>query len=113
MANLHTTDKFKCFVADLPDEHYSEQEVPDWMFPFAEAETLTDCSSFAVVWRLKSFTFYKLSPQASDFTCTVTEFPGVTVTIPHSSVPSSENFSVTIKVKICFIKLNHQKISQY
>ena len=86
-----------CSAVDIPDEHYSEQEVPDWMFPFAEAETVTACSSFAVIWRLKSFTFYKLSPQ-TDFTCTVSEFPRVGVTIPHSSVPSSEHFSVTIKV---------------
>ena len=73
------------------------------MFPFAEAETVTNCSSFAVIWRLKSFTFLQRSPLASDFTCTVTEFTGVSVTIPHSSVPSRENFSVTIKVMICLI----------
>lgn len=89
-----------CSAADIPDGHNSKQEVPDWMFPFAEAETVTACSSFAVIWRLKSFTFHKLSPQTSDFTCTVSEFPGVSVTIPHSSVPSSENFSVTLKVTI-------------
>ena len=95
-----------CYSATdiVPDEHYSEQEVPDWMFPFAEAETVTACPSIAAIWRLKSFTFYKLAPETSDFTCTVTEFPGVSVTIPHSSVPSSENFSVTIKVTICFIQ---------
>ena len=89
-----------CSAADIPDEHYNKQEVPDWMFPFAEAETATSCSSFAAIWRLKSFTFHKLSPETSDFTCTVSEFPGVSLTIPHSSVPSSENFSVTIKVTI-------------
>ena len=100
MANWHNLTNLSCSAADIPDEHYSEQEVPDWMFPFAEAETVTACSSFAVIWRLKSFTFYKLSPQVSDFTCTVTEFRGVSVTIPHSSVPSSENFSLTIKVTI-------------
>ena len=94
-----------CSAIDIvQDEHYSKQEVPDWMFPFAETETVTGGSSFAVIWRLKSFTFYKLVPQTSDFTCTVSEFPGVSVNIPHSSVPPSENFSVTIKVTIWFIK---------
>lgn len=78
--------------------------MPDWMFPFAEAE-ITDCSSFAVIWRLKSFTFYTSPSQATEFTCTVTEFPGLCVTIPRSSLPTSEDFSVTIRVNICFIKL--------
>ena len=90
-------------VADLPDKHCRGQKVPDWMFPFAEAET-TNCSSFAVIWRLKSFTFYKSPSQVTELTCTVPEFPGLCVTIPQSSLPASEHFSVTVKVAICFVK---------
>lgn len=84
------------FAAGLCDKSRTK-DVPDWLFPFAEAEA-TRCYSFAVIQRLKSFTFYKASSETTEFTCTVAEFPSVSVTIPQSPVPASEEFSLTIKV---------------
>ena len=92
------------FIADIPDEHGRKEVVPDWLFPFAEAK-ITTYSSFAVIWRLKSFTFPGSSSTTTDFTCTVPDYPGVSVSTPWSAVPESANFSLTLKVRIFQCKL--------
>ena len=88
---------FCSLITDLEEGH---RIFPEWMYPFAEAEIsdITDCSLFATIWRLRSFTFSKPSSGALEFNCTVTEFPGVSVTVPESCVPVNEDFSLTVKV---------------
>ena len=86
----------------MHDEHFGEEEVPGWLFPFAEAQ-ITSWSSFAVVWRLKSVTFHR-PPSTSPFSCTLPGHPGVSVTIPQSSFPSSESFALTVKVTYVFFE---------
>nr|XP_058941441.1 uncharacterized protein LOC131769742 [Pocillopora verrucosa] len=85
--------------SDIKDEHSSVEEFPDWLFPFAEAE-ITRFSSFAVVWRLKSFTFKSPSTLSSSFPCILSDHPGVSVTLPVSSLPTGKTFALTVKLHL-------------
>ncbi|KAL9961847.1 hypothetical protein ACROYT_G030874 [Oculina patagonica] len=74
--------------------------VPNWLFPFAEAAcTITRHSSFGAIWRLKSFIFPKPTSVFPEFTCIVPDFPDVSVAIPWNSVPTVEDFYLTLKVQ--------------
>ena len=88
-----------CFTLDIKDEHSSVEEFPDWLFPFAETE-ITRFSSFAVVWRLKSFTFENPSTLSSSFPCILSDHPRVSVTFPESSLPTGKTFALTVKVLV-------------
>ena len=73
--------------------------VPNWLIPYAEAPcSITRHSSFAVIWRLKSFHFSRHTSLSPEFTCVVPEYPDVSVTIPCNSVPADQDFRLTIKV---------------
>ena len=79
----------------------AKSTVPNLRLPFAEAIcTIARHSSFAAIWRLKSFIFRKLKPVTPEFTCTVPDYPDVSVSIPWNSVPAIEDFWLTLKVKI-------------
>ena len=66
-------------------------------FPFSEAK-VTCCSAFAVICRLKSYTYSTHGLQKQDFICRVPEYPDVTVTIPASVVHKNGDFQLTLKV---------------
>ena len=73
--------------------------VPKWLFPFAQAVcTKSAVSSFAAVWRPKSFTFSRSTTVGPELTCIVPDFPDVSVQIPQSCVPVNQDFCVTIQV---------------
>ena len=55
-------------------------------------------TSFAAIWRLKSFVFRKTKNLSSKFICTVPDYPNVCVSIPWNSVPDNADFSLTLKV---------------
>ena len=92
-------------ITDIKDEHSGVDEFPDWLFPFAEAE-ITSFSSFAVVWRLKSFTFKNPSTLSSSFPCILSDHPGVSVTFPESSLPTGQTFALTVKVVVHYFYQN-------
>ena len=79
------------------------EEFPDWLFPFAEAE-ITSFSSFAVVWRLKSYTFKNPWTLSSSFL--LSDHPGVSVSFPESSFPTGQTFALTIKVVVHYFYQN-------
>ena len=79
--------------------HAETSTVPKWLFPFAQAVcTKSAVSSFAAVWRPKSFTFSRGTAVGPELTCIVPDFPDVSVQIPQSCVPFNQDFRVTIKV---------------
>ena len=79
--------------------HAETSTVPKWLFPFAQAVcTKSAVSSFAAVWRPKSFTFSRGTAVGPELTCIVPDFPDVSVQIPQSWVPFNQDFRVTIKV---------------
>ena len=79
--------------------HAETSTVPKWLFPFAQAVcTKSAVSSFAAIWRPKSFTFSRGTAVGPELTCIVPDFPDVSVQIPQSWVPFNQDFRVTIKV---------------
>ena len=79
--------------------HAETSTVPKWLFPFAQAVCAKSAvSSFAAIWRPKSFTFSRGTTVGPELTCIVPDFPDVSVQIPQSCVPFNQDFSVTIKV---------------
>ena len=79
--------------------HAETSSVPKWLFPFAQAVCAKPAvSSFAAIWRPKSFTFSRGTAVGPELTCVVPDFPDVSVQIPQSCVPVNEDFCVTIKV---------------
>ncbi|XP_022798994.1 uncharacterized protein LOC111337037 [Stylophora pistillata] len=85
---------------DLETWHASEKaDVSDWPQLVEATCTLSRCSSFAAIWRLKSFTFSRHTSVAPQFTCVVPDFPDIRVEVPLSSVPADQDFALTIKVQ--------------
>ncbi|XP_027046688.1 uncharacterized protein LOC113674409 [Pocillopora damicornis] len=85
---------------DLETWHASEKpEVSDWPQLVEATCTPSRFSSFAVVWRLKSFTFTSGTLVAPQFTCVVPDFPDIRVEVPLGSVPVDQDFTLTIKVQ--------------
>ncbi|XP_066019524.1 uncharacterized protein [Pocillopora verrucosa] len=85
---------------DLKTWHASEKpEVSDWPRLVEATCTLSKCSSFAAIWRLKSFTFTRCTSVAPQFTCIVPDFPDICVEVPLSSIPDDQDFTLTIKVQ--------------
>ncbi len=80
------------FTADIQDDPSSKPEIP-----FAEAKVKC-CSAFAVICRLKSYTYSTPADDDRDFTCIVHEFPDVSVSIPASVVHENKEFQLTLKV---------------
>ena len=79
--------------------HAETSTLPRWLFPCAQAVSKKSrVSSFAAIWRPKSFTFSRGTAVGQEFTCFVPDFPDVSVQIPQSCVPVNQDFCVTIKV---------------
>ena len=79
--------------------HAETSTVPRWLLPFAQAVgTKSGVSSFAAIWRPKSFTFSRGTAVGPGMTCIVPDFPDVSVQIPQSCVPVNQDFCVTIQV---------------
>ena len=54
------------------------------------------CSTFAVVCRVKCYTYSALENR--DLNCIVEEYPNVSVTIPMSVVNANKDLQLTLKV---------------
>ena len=80
------------FIADAQCDLHSTPRIP-----FSEAK-VTCCSVFAVICRLKSYTYSTHGQRKEDFTCRIPEYPDVTVTIPASVVHKNGDFQLTLKV---------------
>ena len=75
------------------------QQFPGGFSPFSQAVcTKSGVSSFAAIWRPKSFTFSRGTAVGPELTCIVPDFPDVSVQIPQSCVPVNQDFCVTIQV---------------
>ena len=72
-------------------------EIPDLFFPFAQAD-ITDCSTYAVVCRLKASPTYTITSKGGSFSHP--DYPGVTVTIPENAVAPIAVFPLQLKVRL-------------
>ena len=84
-------------VTDIEDEHPSHKEIRDIFFPVAQAD-ITDCSTYAVVCRLKSSPPYTITSTGGLFIHP--DYPGVTVTIPKNAVAPKSPFTLELKVGV-------------
>ena len=84
-------------VADVEDEHPSHKDIPDLFFPVAQAD-ITECSTCAVVCRLKSSPTYTVTSTGGLFSHP--DYPGVTVTIPENAVAPESPFTLELKVGV-------------
>ena len=84
-------------VTDIEDEHPSQKDIPDLFFPVAQAD-IYECSTYAVVCRLKSSPTYTVTSTGGLFIHP--DYPGVTVTIPENAVAPESSFTVELKVGV-------------
>ena len=84
-------------VANIEDKRPSYKDIPDLFFPVAQADT-NECSTYAVVCRLKSSPPYTITSTGSLFIHP--DYPGVTVTIPENAVAPESSFTLELKVGV-------------
>ena len=80
---------------EIEDDFPSHVEIPDLFFPFAQAD-ITECSTYAVVCRLKPSPTYTITSKGGSFSHP--DYPGVKVTIPENAVASNAEFPLELKV---------------
>ena len=84
-------------VTDIKDERPSHKDIPDLLFPVAQAD-INECSTYAVVCRLKSSPPYTITSTGGLFIHP--DYPGVTVTIPENAVAPESPFTLELKVGV-------------
>ena len=84
-------------VTDIEDEYPSHKDIPDLFFPVAQAD-ITECSTYAVVCRLKSSPTYTITSTGGLFSHP--DYPGVTVTIPENAVAPESQFTLELTVGV-------------
>ena len=82
-------------VTDIEDERPSHKDIPDLFFPVAQAD-INECSTYAVVCRLKSSPPYTITSSGGLFIHP--DYPGVTVTIPENALAPESPFTLELKV---------------
>ena len=93
--------EFFLFLSDIKEDYDISGYVPDFPFPVAACK-VTQCSTFAVVCRLKSHR-HVVTSQESELVWP--EFPLAKVSFPQNAVPPEESFEVTAKV--CMARVNY------
>ena len=81
---------------DYEDSHPSHMKMPDFFFPVAQAD-ISECSTYAVVCRLKASPTYTITSGGGSFSHP--DFPDVTITIPENAVAPKAKFSLELKVQ--------------
>ena len=89
--------KHLILITEIEDVYPSHMEIPDLFFPFAQAD-ITDCSTYAVVCRLKASPTYTITSKGGSFSHP--DHPGVTVTIPENAVALNAEFPLELKVRL-------------
>ena len=82
-------------MSDIKEDYDLSGYVPDFSFPVAACK-ITQCSTFAVVCRLKSRR-HVVTSQESELVWP--EFPLAKMSFPPNAVPKDESFEVTAKVR--------------
>ena len=84
-------------VTDIEDGRPSHKDIPDLLFPVAQAD-INECSTYAVVYRLKSSPPYTITSTGGLFIHP--DYPGVTVTIPENAVAPESRFTLELRVGV-------------
>ena len=86
---------FLLSLTEIEDDFSSHVEIPDLFFPVAQGD-ISECSTYAVVCRLKVSPTYTITSKGGSFSHP--DYPGVTVTIPENAVAPSAEFPLELKV---------------
>ena len=78
------------------DSHPSHMKITDVFFPVAQAD-ISECSTYAVVCRLKASPTYTITSGGGSFSHP--DFPDVTITIPENAVTNKAKFPLELKVQ--------------
>ena len=81
---------------DFEDNLPSHMKIPDFFFPVAQAD-VSECSTYAVVCRLKASPIYTITSGGGLFSHP--DFPDVTITIPENAVAPKAKFPIELKVQ--------------
>ena len=81
---------------DFKDNLPSHMKIPDFFFPVAQAD-VSECSTYAVVCRLKASPIYPITSGGGLFSHP--DFPDVTITIPENAVAPEAKFPLELKVQ--------------
>ena len=84
-------------MTDIEAERPCHKDIPDLFFPVAEAD-INDCSTYAVVCRLKSSPNYTITSTGGLFNHP--DYPGVTITIPENAVAPESRSTLELKVGV-------------
>ena len=84
-------------VTGIEDERPFHKDIPDLLFPVAQAN-INECSTYAVVCRLKSSPLYTITSTGGLFSHP--DYPGVTVTVPERAVALESPFTLELKVGV-------------
>ena len=84
-------------ITEVEDDYPSDMEIPDFFFPVAHAD-ITECSTYAVVCRLKASPTYTITSKGGSFSHP--DYPGVTVTIPENAVAPNAELPLELKVRL-------------
>ena len=90
---------FPLSLTEIEDDLPSDVEIPDFFFPVAQGD-ISECSTYAVVCRLKVSPTYTITSKGGSFSHP--DYPGVTVTIPENAVAPSAEFPLELKVSLTF-----------
>ena len=83
------------FITDIEDEYPSAEDIPDFYFPVVQAD-ITECSTYAVVCRLKLSPPYTITSNGGSFN--LPDYPSASVTIPKTAVAPKAKIPLQIKV---------------
>ena len=83
------------FFSEIKKDHPFDVKIPDHFFPLVQVD-ITECSTYAVVCRLKASPTYTITSCGGSLSHP--DFPGVTVTIPENAVTPTAKHSLELKV---------------
>ena len=86
-------------LTEIEDDFPFHVEIPDLFFPVAQGD-ISECSTYAVVCRLKVSPTYTITSKGGSFSHP--DYLGVTVTIPENAVAPSAEFPLELKVSLTF-----------
>ena len=79
----------------MEDYYPCSEDIPDFCLPVVQAD-ITQCSTYAVVCRLKSSPSYTITSTGGTFSHT--DYPSVSVTVPKKAVPAKVKIPLQLKV---------------
>ncbi|XP_068737141.1 uncharacterized protein [Montipora capricornis] len=89
------SEDFRC-LSDIVDDYPSPNDIPDFSFPVVQAD-ITECSTYAVVCRLKLSPEYTITVNGGTFSHP--DYPDVTISVPKKSVPNKTKLPLQLKVQ--------------